>query len=71
MEVVKLHNSKPCDDPNNVLEHAMGSYEDVLIIGYDKEGSLDIRSTSSVTAERALFLIEQFKNNLLNGEYCE
>lgn len=60
-----------CVDVDLVLEKAKDTYESVLIIGYDKEGNLDVRSDASINGKEALWLIESFKTKLLNGEYAE
>jgi len=57
--------------PDDVLEMAKGNYDDVLIIGYDKDGHLDARSNQSVTHERANMLIDLFKRELLSWDYIE
>jgi len=65
-EVIKLNAAL---DPDVVLEVAKGDFKDVFIIGYDKDGYLDIRSSLGFDAKGILFAIEQFKLKLLNGDY--
>lgn len=65
-EVITLH---PTMDPDHVLEQAVGVYGDCLIIGYDKEGYLDVRASLSLTTSKILLLMEQFKFKLLSGDY--
>lgn len=52
-------------NPDNVLEQAKGQYECLFIVGYNQEGELDARSSTNLSRERILWLIEQFKNDLL------
>ena len=69
-DVVKFYPKDAANDPDNVLEQAIGVYQDVLVIGYDKDGNLDARSSNSL-ADRAeiIWLIEAFKFNLMKGHY--
>lgn len=67
--VVKLYPNNAADNPDNVLEQAVGVYQDVLILGYAKSGELDVRSSSSLTAAQALYLVDKFKHKLLAGDY--
>lgn len=70
--VVKFYPANAADDPDNVLELAQGEYEDVLILGYDKDGEMiAAASTGFEDAGAILWLIEQFKLNLLDGAYSE
>ena len=55
----------PYADPDHVLEAAKGVYQDVFVIGYDKDGVLDVRASKGLDAKSALFLVEQFKTKLL------
>lgn len=66
--IVKLYTSNKADD---ALEQAIGVYDDVLILGYDKEGFMDVRANDSLSNERILWLISILKKNLLNGDYDE
>lgn len=55
--------------PNQVLEQAVDKYENLVIIGNDFEGVLDVRASSNMTHSDVLWLIEMFKQKLLNGDY--
>ena len=68
MKVVDL-NSDPARNPDVVLEKATGQCESVVVIGYDNEGILDVRASTNQDAKSILFMMEQFKNKLLNGDY--
>lgn len=72
--ITKLIPNNAADDPNNVLELAFGSYQDVLVIGWDQDGELDVRSSSGLTdGGDLLWLLETVKQKLMNGEFsnCE
>ncbi len=69
--VVDFKDKESASNPDHVLEMAKGSYKDVLIIGYDKDGDLDVRSTNTLNAAHCLFIVQSFTNKLLNGDYTE
>ncbi len=56
-------------DPDVVLENAKNEFESVIIIGYDHEGNLDVRASLNIDHKEILFMIERFKQKLLNGDY--
>ena len=58
-------------NPDHILEQAVGDYGDVVVIGYDKEGHLDVRANIGFKAADILFCVEQFKCKLLAGDYFE
>lgn len=68
-KIVKFYAKNAAENPDAVLEQAVGCYDDVLIIGWDKEGYLDPRANLNLTSAQVLWLIEVFKKNLLNGVY--
>ncbi len=71
-EVVKFYPKNAAKDADNVLEQAVGQYNDVLIIGYDKEGNFDARATLGlVDGGDMLWLIETLKFKLLRGDYMK
>lgn len=68
--VVKFYPADAYKDPDAVLEQAIGEYSDVLIIGWNKDGIIDLRATKGIEDGRdMLWLIEKFKFNLLAGAY--
>lgn len=70
-EVVKFYPANASDKADNVLEQAMGAYQDVLVIGYDAGGELDVRaSTEFADGGSILWLLEMFKAKLLAGDYA-
>lgn len=70
-KVVKIYPPGAAKDPDAVLEQAAGEYESVLIIGWDKEGMLSVRSTTDLNGRDGLWMIEQFKLSLLGGDYSD
>lgn len=67
--VVKFYPADAAKDPDNVLEQAIGSYESLIILGYDKEGRFDPRATSTMTEGTIIWILEYFKMKLLRGDY--
>lgn len=63
---------RPADNPDVVLEAAKGEVEQVLVLGYDSDGELYAASSSElVDGGNILWLIETFKQKLLNLEFLE
>lgn len=68
--VERFFPANAADDPDNVLLQAIGEYQDVLIIGWDKDGELDVRSsTYFADSGNVLWAVEAFKHSLLSGDY--
>ena len=67
-KVIKLF---PANDPDVVLEGAKEKYNDLLIIGWDKQGNLDARATTTLTISQCSYLVSLFNHKLLNGDYSE
>ena len=57
-------------DADTVLDKAKDNYTSVLVIGWDKEGCLDVRSTNNLDQKDCLYLAQMFSNKLLNGDYA-
>ena len=69
-DVVKFYPKDAAKDADNVLEQALGVYDEVVIIGWNKEGNMDARATLGLRdGGDVLWLIEKFKLNLLSGVY--
>lgn len=58
-------------EPNKVLENAKDNYTSVLVIGWDNEGYLDVRSTNNLDQKDCLYLAQMFTHKLLRGDYCD
>ena len=68
-DVVKFYPKDAAKDPDNVLEQAVGAYGEVFLIGYNKEGILEIRSSTNFKTANIIFAIEAFKMKLFLGDY--
>lgn len=65
----KVIQLKPAADPDEVLKLAKGEYDDVLVMGYDKDNRLQVRSSLGLTHSDILWMIETFKHRLVRGDY--
>jgi hypothetical protein len=71
-EVIKFWPKDAAKDPDAVLEQALGDYRDVLVIGWDQDGALDVRGSDLFgNMGEILLLIEVFKHKLMAGDYQE
>ena len=68
-EVVKFYPADAAKNPDNVLEQAVGIYDQVAVIGYDKDGQLDVRASTNFQVREIFFALEAFKFKVLNGDY--
>lgn len=70
VDVVKFYPADAAKNPDNVLEQAVGVYDQVFVIGYDKDGILQVRSSTNFPVREIFFALEAFKFNVLNGDYA-
>lgn len=68
MSVIKFYPKNAGDNPDMVLEQAIGLYEDVLLIGYNKDDYVSWRISKSMSKGDLLWLLENIKYKLLSGE---
>jgi len=55
--------------PDEILEAAKGDYEDLLLIGWNKNGDMQVYTSSQLYQNQdVLWLVMVFINRLLNGE---
>ena len=55
----------PNNNPDYVLEQALGEYESILLLGYDEEGNLSMKSSTNLTRGDLLWIVETFKRDIL------
>lgn len=70
----KVTSIYPSNDFDHVMSEASNSYEAAIIIGYDKDGHLDVRGGGMIdgkqpTVKDWLFMVESFKAKLIRGDY--
>lgn len=68
-EVVKFYPANAAKNPDAVLEQAVGVYDQVFVIGYDKDGCLEVRSSLNFEMRDIFFAMEAFRHKVLSGEY--
>lgn len=66
--VIKFYPKNAADNPDSVLEQAIGQYEDVVIIGRNKSGNIDARGSNGAKMRDVLWMIEQLKIIILDAE---
>ena len=69
--IVKLYPANSAEKADNVLEQAAGEYDQLLILGWDKDGILDARATLGLKFGEMLVLMEMFKANMIAGDYTD
>ena len=67
--VVQLYPGNVAENPDNVLKQAVGEYESLIIIGFDKNKDMDVRASTNLTTGQILWVIERFKHKLMAGDY--
>lgn len=58
-------------DPDVVLEKSVGEFESVVVVGWDKEGCLDVRASLNLTQAEINWLLGVVQHKLLRGDYLE
>jgi hypothetical protein len=61
--VIKL---RPGEDPDEVLQSAIGEYKSVVVIGWDKQDRFNGRSSLNLEAAEVILLIELLKSAILD-----
>jgi len=56
-------------EPDKVLDEAKNNYTSVIVLGWDKEGFFDARSTNNLNQKDCVYLSSLFSHKLLNGDY--
>lgn len=69
--VTRLYAKDAAKNPDNVLEQAKGEYAQVFMVGYDNDGIMDARASTNMSQSDLLWLIETFKQKMINGDYAE
>ena len=70
-KIVKLYTKDAARNPDAVLEQAIGNYNEVVIVGWDKTDTLDVRLSTDLKKSDILFLLDLFRHKLLAGDYDE
>ncbi len=68
-KVVKFYPKDAAKSADAVLEQAIGHYDQVIVIGWDKNGEFDARATTGLKDVECLWLVEVFKHKLMGGAF--
>lgn len=63
--VVKIYPENAAKNADNVIEQSIGCFESILMIGYDKDGGLEVRASTNIDRANLLWLVEQAKSLIL------
>lgn len=70
--VEKFYPADAAKNPDAVLEQAIGEFDQVLVLGWDKNGNFDGRASLGLKdGGEVLWLIEHFKFRLMAGDFEE
>lgn len=62
-DVIKLY---PAADPDEVLRQAIGQYDSVVVMGWNKDGAFSGRSSLNIEVAEILLLVEIFKAAIIS-----
>ncbi len=65
--VVKLYPANAAKDPDAVLEQAIGQFKDVIVVGFDENGDIDLRASLGLDERDVIWLFELAKAQMLIG----
>jgi hypothetical protein len=68
-DIKKLYPRDAAKNPDNVLEQAVGVYDEVIIMGHNKDGEFDIRASTNIAQKDLLWMTQLFIHKLMNGDY--
>jgi len=71
MKVVKFYPANAAENPDAVLEQAIGCYEKVLVLGWDKDGKHDARASTNADFKELLWMIEEMRLILMGVKGVE
>lgn len=67
--VINFYPKNAAKNPDAVLEQAAGVYDQVFVIGYDKDGALEVRASLNFKMRDIFFAMDAFRFKVLNGDY--
>lgn len=56
-------------DPDIVLQSAIGNFDRVLVLGYNKKGEIDAFGSLNFPNEMLVFAMERLKHKIMAGDY--
>lgn len=67
--VVRFRPANEMEGADAVLERAQGIFDEVLVIGFNKQGEVEGRVTLGMTERDAVWMMEILKFAMMNGDY--
>lgn len=56
-------------DPDVVLRSAIGVFDRLVVLGYDKDGRIEAFGSLNFPNEDIVFAMERFKHKIMAGDY--
>tara|TARA_R110001606_G_scaffold308809_1_gene455702 strand:+ start:325 stop:555 length:231 start_codon:yes stop_codon:yes gene_type:complete len=66
-EPIKLVTNDKLLEPDAVLERAKDVFTHVVVLGWDKSETLDVRASSNLSNEQAIYIMELAKHTILQA----
>jgi len=66
-EPIKLVTNGKLLEPDAVLERAKDVFTHVVVLGWDRSETLDVRASSNLSNEQAIYLMELAKHTILQA----
>jgi hypothetical protein len=66
-EPIKLVTNDKLLEPDAVLERAKDVFTHVVVLGWDRSETLDVRASSNLSNEQAIYLMELAKHTILQA----
>lgn len=70
-DIIKFKPANAAQSPDAVFEQAIGEYESAIVVGWNKDGTLDARASLNLNHADVHWLLSVFQNKLLNGDYSD
>ena len=52
-------------NPDNVMQRSMGHFENIILIGTNEDGHMEVRSSLNLTVKDMLWMLEMTKQNIM------
>ena len=52
-------------NPDNVMQRSMGHFENIILVGTNEDGHMEVRSSLNLTVKDMLWMLEMTKQNIL------
>lgn len=65
-DITKFYPRNAAENPDVVLEKAIGQFSQVVVIGIDPYGVIGVCASLGLSDEKVIYLMERFKHDLLS-----